>query len=38
VVNDTDEMTKIETFQQDALTKYELLYFINAEEYTGALE
>jgi hypothetical protein len=30
VVNDTDEMTKIEKFQQEALTKNEKLDFINS--------
>jgi hypothetical protein len=38
VVNDADEMTKIETSQQDALTKNKILHFINAEEYAGASE
>jgi hypothetical protein len=38
VVNDTDEMTKIEKFQQDALTKNIIHHFINAEEYAGTLE
>jgi hypothetical protein len=37
-VNDTDEMTKIEQFQQEALTKNKTLDFINAKEYTGALK
>jgi hypothetical protein len=37
-VNDTDEKTKIEKFQQEALTKNKTLHFINAEEYAGALE
>jgi hypothetical protein len=32
VVNDTDEMTKIDNIQHDALTKNKILYFINAEE------
>jgi hypothetical protein len=38
VVNDTDEMTKIDKIQQDALTKNKILDFINAEEYARALE
>jgi hypothetical protein len=38
VVNDKDEMTKIDKIQQEALTKNKLLHFINAEEYAGALE
>ncbi len=38
MVNDTDEKTKIEKFQQEALTKNKILHFINAEEYAGALE
>jgi hypothetical protein len=37
-VNDTDEMTKNDKIQQDALTKNKILHFIIAEEYTGALE
>ncbi len=32
MVNDTDEMTKIDKIQQDALTKNKILDFINAEE------
>jgi hypothetical protein len=38
VVNDTDEKTKIEKFQQEALTENKILHFINAEEYAGASE
>jgi hypothetical protein len=38
VVNDTNEKTKIEMFQQEALTKNKILHFINAEEYTEASE
>jgi hypothetical protein len=37
-VNDTDEMTKIKKFQQEALTKNKILDFINAKECAGALE
>jgi hypothetical protein len=37
-VNDTDEMTKVGKFQQEALTKNKILDFINAKEYAGALE
>ncbi len=38
VVNDRDEWTKIDKFQQDALTKKKTLHFIYAEEYAGASE
>ncbi len=38
VVNDMDEMTKIDKIQQEALTKNKILHFINAEDYSGALE
>ncbi len=38
VVNVRDEKTKIDKFQQDALTKKKIIHFINAEEYAGALE
>ncbi len=38
MVNDTDEMTTIDKIQQEALTKNKILYFINAEDYAGALE
>jgi hypothetical protein len=38
VVNDTNEMTKINKIQQEALTKIKILHFINAEEYAGASE
>jgi hypothetical protein len=37
-MNDTDETTKIEKFQQEALTKNEILDFINAKAYAGASE
>ncbi len=37
-MNDTDEMTKIEKIQQEALTKNQILHFINLKEYAGALE
>ncbi len=37
-MNGTDEMTKIEKFQQEALTKNKILNFINAKECTGASE
>ena len=33
-----DEMTKIDKIQQEALTKNKILHFINAEDYSGALE
>jgi hypothetical protein len=36
VVNDMDEMTKIDKIQQEALTKNKIIHFINAEEYAGA--
>ena len=38
VVNDTDEMTKIDKIQQDTLTKNIILHVFNTEEYAGALE
>ncbi len=38
VMNDTDETTKIEKFQQETLTKNNTLHFINAEEYAGVSE
>ncbi len=38
VVNDTDEKTKIEKFQQEALTENIIIHFINAEEYPRASE
>ena len=37
-MNDTNEMTKINKIQQDALTKNKILHFINAKEYAGASE
>ncbi len=37
-MNDTNEMTKIEKFQQDSLTKNKILDFINSKEYAGASE
>jgi hypothetical protein len=37
-VNDTEEVGKIKTIQQEALTKNKTLDLINAEEYAGASE
>ncbi len=38
MMNDMDEMTKINKIQQDALTKNKILDFINAEEHARASE
>ncbi len=38
MVNDMDEKTKLEKFQQEALTKNKIFHFINAKEYTGPSE
>ncbi len=37
MVNDTDEMTKIDKIQQDTLTKNIILHVFNTEEYAGAV-